>query len=105
MAKKPVTKTGRDEATRGGAGARVAQIAKIDKEIVSLLNKRAKLTAARQEARGETPGVLTDLEVLHAAAAANDGSISNGAVEAVFRELLSGIRAASQPVRVAYLGP
>jgi chorismate mutase/prephenate dehydratase len=50
------------------------------------------------------------VELLHARAAAGDGKDGNAelpakAIEAVFRELHSGIRAMAGPVRVAYLGP
>lgn len=105
MAKKPTTKPVEGEATRTERASSSPQIAKLDREIVALLNKRAALTAARLDARGKTPPDMTDLAVLHAAAAASDGSLPATAVEAVFREMLSGIRAANQPLRVAYLGP
>lgn len=43
--------------------------------------------------------------VLEQAQALNAGPLSNAAVRAVFREIISGSRAAQTPVRVAYLGP
>ncbi len=87
-----------------GSTPTAAQIAKLDREIVELLNCRAKLSQQRAEALGHAPADMTSDAAL-AAARANLGPLPATAVEAVFRELLSGIRAAGGPLRVAYLGP
>lgn len=105
MAKKPNSKSGKAEPTRRGAAPSSAQLAKLDREIVDLLNQRASLVQQRRERRDEQPADMTDLAVLDAAAKASRGPLPAATVSAVFRELLSGIRATSGPVRVAYLGP
>jgi chorismate mutase / prephenate dehydratase len=105
MAKKSAPKSGKDEPSRRGAAPSSAQLAKLDREIVELLNQRAALTQQRSEHRGEQSPDMTDLAVLDAAVKASGGPLHAAAVSAVFRELLSGIRAANGPLRVAYLGP
>jgi chorismate mutase/prephenate dehydratase len=69
------------------------------------LNKRADLTLDRAATTGEQVADFVNLQIVRDAAGAGGGPLPRVAVEAVFRELLSGIRAASAPLRVAYLGP
>jgi chorismate mutase/prephenate dehydratase len=102
MAKKRSPKTDTEAPARRAGGA--ARIARLDREIVALLNERAELVRQRVAKDGE-PADLTDLAVVDAAVKASAGPLPPGAVEAVFRELLSGIRAVGQRLRVAYLGP
>ncbi|MBA4105605.1 MAG: prephenate dehydratase [Pirellula sp.] len=90
-----------------------AQLRKLDRQLVELLNERAAAAIANGEladARGETAAdqaasAIADPAVLQYAIDSNDGPLSAGVIQAVFRELLSGIRSANQPIRVAYLGP
>ncbi|HMP06372.1 MAG TPA: prephenate dehydratase domain-containing protein, partial [Lacipirellulaceae bacterium] len=82
-----------------------AELAKLDRQIVALLNQRAELTRQRRAGDGGAADDMTSLAVLAAAAEANPGPLPARTVEAVFRELLGGIRAIDQPLRVAYLGP
>jgi chorismate mutase len=105
MAKKRPTKIDACDATKVGAASGSARLAKLDREIVALLNERAALVEAAAKNGKAAPAAMTDLAVLDAAVKASAGPLPAAAVEAVFRELLSGIRAANQPVRVAYLGP
>jgi chorismate mutase / prephenate dehydratase len=112
MAKRPVKKSNdandahADGATgRGTRRPSKAALRKLDEQIVDLLNQRAHLTVeGRDDAEGE-PTVAGDAAALSAAVTANQGPLPARAVQAVFRELLSGIRAIGGPVRVAYLGP
>jgi chorismate mutase/prephenate dehydratase len=101
--KKPVSnKTKGPSPAKSAAGS--SRIAKLDREIVALLNERAREAADR--AAGEAAnGDLLDLAVIEEAVGANDGPLSKHAIAAVFRELLSGIHATAAPTRVAYLGP
>jgi chorismate mutase/prephenate dehydratase len=46
-----------------------------------------------------------EANVVENAVLSNMGPLSNAAVEAIFREIVSGCRAAQMPTRVAYLGP
>jgi chorismate mutase/prephenate dehydratase len=61
-----------------------ASLEKLDRQIIELLNARAAAAVDGSEGKAELPAK---------------------AVEAVFRELESGIRALGGPVRIAYLGP
>jgi chorismate mutase/prephenate dehydratase len=81
-----------------------AQLQKLDRQIVELLNLRA---AAELESSTTAAGALgaADAVLLNHIADTNDGPLSASAIQNVFRELLSGIRAARRPQRVAYLGP
>jgi chorismate mutase/prephenate dehydratase len=76
-----------------------AELHKLDREIVELLNRRAATALAAGSAGGVDPAAVQQ------AVDQNDGPLPAAAVQAVFRELLGGIRAASAPLRVAYLGP
>jgi chorismate mutase/prephenate dehydratase len=105
MAKKRPTKIDACDATKVGAASGSARLAKLDREIVALLNERAALVEAAAKNGKAPPAAMADLAVLDAAVKSSAGPLPAAAVEAVFRELLSGIRAANQPVRVAYLGP
>ena len=90
-----------------------AQLRKLDRQLVDLLNERAAAAIANGEladARGEssadqTASGVADPAVLKYATENNDGPLTAIAIQAIFRELLSGIRSANQPLRVAYLGP
>jgi chorismate mutase / prephenate dehydratase len=82
-----------------------AQLRKLDREILGLLNERAAAALARGDAKDEAAEGVGDPTVLQYAVDNNDGPLSAAAVQHVFRELLSGIRAAGRPLRVAYLGP
>jgi chorismate mutase / prephenate dehydratase len=90
-----------------------AQLRKLDRQLVDLLSERAAAAIANGEladARGEATAdqlasAVADPAVLQFAVDNNSGPLSADAMRAIFRELLSGIRAANQPIRVAYLGP
>ena len=90
-----------------------AQVRKLDRQLIELLNQRAAAAIANGEladARGEATtdqlaAAMADPAVLQFAVDNNEGPLSADSMRAIFRELLSGIRSAEQPVRVAYLGP
>jgi chorismate mutase/prephenate dehydratase len=84
--------------------ATAAQLRKLDRQIVELLNERA-AAALDRDSSGETLDGVGDPAVVQHVVDNNDGPLSATAMQNVFRELLSGIRAASRPLRVAYLGP
>ncbi len=102
-------KTSKNQTTAKTTTARkpsVAQLAKLDREILELINRRAELTAAREGANsGLAADLLAEGKALDAIVEKNTGPLENAAVRAVFRELLGGSRAIGQQVRVAYLGP
>lgn len=89
-----------------------AQLRKLDRQLVELLNQRAEAVLAGRvadsqlrDAADPTVGAVADPAILQYAVENNDGPLSATAIQAVFRELLSGIRTANEPLRVAYLGP
>jgi chorismate mutase/prephenate dehydratase len=90
-----------------------AQLRKLDSQIVELLHQRAALTLAaggpaHQPSGGDRQTSVpppVDPIALGRLHNVNSGPLSAHALQAVFRELLSGIRAAQRPTRVAYLGP
>ena len=81
----------------------------IDQTIVETINRRAAIAQQiGQLKRGDAKGVFDparESEVLQSAVANNIGPLTDDAVRAVFRELVSGSRDVQLPTRVAYLGP
>lgn len=85
------------------------QLDAIDCEILEAVNRRG--TVAQQIGRlkqAEGQGVYDggrEASILQKVVENNAGPLTDNAVRAVFRELISGTRAVQQPLRVAYLGP
>ena len=81
----------------------------LDRRILGLLSKRAviakQLGAAKSGKARSILDVARERAVVKAVLAANPGPLSNDAVEAVFREVISACRDSQRPVRVAYMGP
>jgi chorismate mutase/prephenate dehydratase len=79
----------------------------LDRDLVRLLNKRARAAVEADRGASATPSgrapypeaLLTDI------AALNAGPLANAALQAVYRELISGWRAIDRLPRVAFLGP
>lgn len=83
------------------------ELDRLDQELVRLLNERAKAAVEMERAVAPgTPssGVATDA-LLGRVAALGEGPLSSAAVQAVYRELVSGWRAVLRKTRVAFLGP
>lgn len=104
--KKAVRKTVRKPARSGGSAK---QLERIDRELLKLINQRAELTTQQfhdaddlQKAMASTRG---DRELWDKLTNQNPGPMSSGAVQAVFREILSSARQAVHVERTAYLGP
>ncbi|MCA9163435.1 MAG: chorismate mutase, partial [Planctomycetales bacterium] len=85
------------------------KIARLDRDLMQLINERAKLTVrlAKTADEGVDPRTLTatDLSTLENAVGGSKGPLDEAAVRAIYRELYSGARRLVQPTRVAYLGP
>jgi len=108
-------KTSRSRSTEGNPAGETeitrlrAELDRIDGEILKWINQRAEVArqiGAWKQATAQSifdPG--REAEVIDQAAQHNPGPLSEGAVRAVFRELISGTRAVQTPLRVAYLGP
>lgn len=85
------------------------QIDALDKELLTLLNRRALVAEQVGEVkkREGTPFFRPDrvAQVIGKIQRANMGPLKNEHVEAVWREIMSACLALETPVRVAYLGP
>lgn len=85
------------------------QIDALDKELLTLLNRRALVAEQVGEVkkREGTPFFRPDrvAQVIERIQQANPGPLKNEHVAAVWREIMSACLALESPVRVAYLGP
>jgi chorismate mutase/prephenate dehydratase len=85
------------------------QLDQLDRTIVESMNRRAELAQKigplKRSGAQSVYDPQREAEVLVQAVSSNQGPLSDAAVRAVFRELVSGTRALQTPVRVAYLGP
>lgn len=81
----------------------------IDKQLVKLINQRAEcaLEIGRMKNKGEKSIFAPERErqVMGAVLRSNSGPLSDKAVSAVFREIVSACRALEKPISVAYFGP
>ena len=86
-----------------------ARIDRLDREILKLLNERARLAAEIGRLKRENGLAVyspaREEEVIQHVLARNQGPLSDTCVRAIFRELMSGSRALQKTVRIAYLGP
>jgi chorismate mutase/prephenate dehydratase len=86
-----------------------SQIDKLDLQILKLINERAaialKIGQLKNDHGQEVFSPAREEEVLRHVLQANKGPLSEQAVRAIFRELMSGSRALQKVLRVAYLGP
>jgi chorismate mutase/prephenate dehydratase len=111
MAKrKRSTRTTPSSPSRTPSPADIAKrIARLDRELVSLVNERARLFQKSARINRENgaaayePG--EEQQAIDAALAQSKGPFEPAAMRAVFREVISGSRALVQQLRVAYLGP
>jgi chorismate mutase/prephenate dehydratase len=85
------------------------QIDRIDRHIIKYLNQRTRLSLkiGNIKKRHGLDAYSPDREkdVYEKVAAGNRGPLSNEAVQAIYREIMSGALSLEGPVRVAYLGP
>ena len=85
------------------------QIDELDEKIVECLNLRAKAAMAIGELkrRSDAPIYVPEREkaVFTRLAEKNGGPLDNKALSAVYREVMSAIRALEKPTSVAFLGP
>lgn len=98
-----------DSARTDSEGASRAEIERTDRELVKLLNQRAKAYAQLYKhsltANGPVPPPQPEPQAVERALAQNKGPLPNDALRAIFRELTSASRALEKPVRLAVLGP
>lgn len=86
-----------------------AQVDHIDRDLVHLINQRAKLAhkigQIKESTGQQTYDPVREEEVLSRTGLLNKGPLCEANLRAVFREIISGSRAMEKKLRVAYLGP
>ena len=102
-------KSGTNSAPRASAAAAAIEMAKLDGEILKLINRRATATAKLIEADpnwwSATYDPRSDDDLLKRIEVENQGPLPADAVRGVFRQILSSVRNWVRPRRVTYLGP
>lgn len=86
----------------------LAELHKLDAEIVRLANRRTSVALELAELVDEevdSRKLPSDDAILAAAIEANEGPLATENIRAVLRELIGGARTLHRPVRVAFLGP
>ena len=87
----------------------LADIAKLDQDIVRLLNRRAtatiKLIEASVDRRSAVYDPRSDDDLFAKLEAENPGPLTPRAIRGVFRQILSSVRNQSRVQRAVYLGP
>jgi len=85
------------------------KIDQVDKKIVELLDQRAslaqKIGRAKNLAQEEIYVPGREKQVLERVASLNRGPLSNQAVQAIYREILSASRSLEASLKIVYLGP
>ncbi len=86
------------------------QIDEADRELLALLNRRARLAKEVGEAHKTAEGQVAfrpeqDAQVIDRLKAGNPGPLMQDSVAPIWREIISACRALETPTRVAYLGP
>lgn len=85
------------------------RIDEIDKKILDLLNERARAAIEIGKIKQSTNSVFyvpeREKAVYDSLADLNEGPLPNAAVKAIYREIMSSIRALEKPTTVAFLGP
>ncbi len=86
-----------------------AEIDRVDQEILTRLNERAALGQQVGQLKGRAGRAVfaagRERDLLEALRRKNAGPFPTGAIEPVFREIISATRALERALRIAYLGP
>lgn len=81
----------------------------VDRELLALLNRRARLAHEVGEIKKREGSVVfrpeREAQVIEGLKAANPGPLANASVAPIWREIMSACRALEAPLRVAFLGP
>lgn len=86
------------------------QIDAIDAQLVALINERSRCAvdigrAKRDAGQNSVYSPERERDVLERLCAANKGPLSDAALTAIWKEMMSGSLALEKPLKVAYLGP
>lgn len=108
--KKPsAQKPARTASSSRQGGGLEADIKRMDKEILKLINKRAQLTERLYNRRPEKKASIYDPHaddaMLSELGKANPGPLPEQTVRSIFRDILSSAKSNVKLTRVAYLGP
>ncbi|MEQ9825371.1 MAG: prephenate dehydratase [Puniceicoccaceae bacterium] len=80
-----------------------------DRELVTILNKRSEVAAEIGRIKAEKGGTIYDPSreeiVYEKVSGLNQGPLSNAALRAIYREIISSAKALEGPTRIAFLGP
>lgn len=86
-----------------------SQIDALDRELLALLNRRARLAQEVGELKKKEGSVVfrpeREAQVIDGLKAINPGPLRSESVAPIWREIMSACRALETPTRVAYLGP
>ena len=89
-----------------------AGIDRIDRELMRLINERARLAQAAGEVKRARDGDDAPLyrpereaQLLKHIASENPGPVESAQLQTIFKEVISGCRALEVPLSVAYFGP
>jgi chorismate mutase / prephenate dehydratase len=86
-----------------------SQIDTLDRELLGLLNQRARLAQAVGEIKKHEGSVVfrpeREAQVIDGLKAGNPGPLKADSIAPIWREIMSACRALETPTRVAYLGP
>jgi len=85
------------------------QIDCLDSQILTLLNRRARLAARigqlKSQDRASVYVPSRERQIFARLVEGNTGPLSHEAVRAIYREIISASRALEEPLRIAYFGP
>jgi len=85
------------------------KIDSLDAKLISLLNLRAEVTKEIGKIKMRTGKSIyapeREMQVLRKIACLNKGPLKKGALEAIYREVMSASLALEKPLKIAYLGP
>lgn len=92
-----------------GAASAEAELRRLDREILKLINRRGTVTVKSIQAQPHPTKALfapfADDQLSELIEKLNPGPLPSHSVRAVFREIVSGARSLVKTLRIAYLGP
>ncbi|MHC4644788.1 MAG: prephenate dehydratase [Planctomycetota bacterium] len=85
------------------------RIDKLDRQLVELLNERARVVVEIGKLKSKTGGPIyapdREKEVIEKIVKANEGPLPDRCLVAIWREMMSGSFVLERPLRIGYLGP
>ena len=85
------------------------KVDRLDKQILKLLNERAKLSLTIGRAKSKSSASIyvpdREKEIYKRLISNNKGPLSNESLKAIYREIMSGSLSLEKPLKITYLGP